>query len=220
MISVLALNSLWATSSSEGAVEVVLRADEDDRETVGYLLGIAKPNFRLLVGPRKDGYKSLASFFNQMAKTAAGNLLMTCNDDVIFKTANWNRFVEEAATGYPDGIFDIGVNAILNPQYFVFPIVSRRWVEILGYIHDERLLFQGKFVRDVADALDRAIFLPSVIVHHDWGGFANDETSIEAQRWMKKIVLDNAGRWRKEYQEHHDRVVAEVVERLRPYKDG
>lgn len=214
-----ALHSIWDMSSSEDAVEVLLRCDEDDKETIDYLEGIKSqnPNLQVLIGPRKDGYKSTPSFYNDMAAVAKGNLLMVCNDDVVFRTKNWDRIVEDVAAHYGDGIFDIGVNSVLNPQGFVFSIISRRWVEIVGYFYDARLLFSDRILKDASDAFGRSTYVPEVIVEHDYAGWQGDATNAEAQEWMRKIVYDASGKWRDEYKKLHDQVVAEVVQKLQPH---
>ena len=212
------LHSIWNMSSSEDAVEVLLRCDEDDRETIDYLEGIKSQNHNLqvLVGPRKDGYKSIPSYMNDMAAVAKGNILMCCNDDVIFRTKNWDRIVENIAVHYTDGIFDIGVNSILNAQFFVFSIVSRQWFDIVGYLINTRILWWGKFFKDISDAFGRSPYVPEIVVEHDWAGYYSDVTNAEAQKWLSEIVLDASG-WRDEYQRLHDKAVAEVIEKLKPH---
>ena len=229
-----ALRSIWDTSSSEEAVEIVLRCDEDDQETINYLKGIDRGkhnNLQVLVGPRMDGYKSLPLFVNDMAVAAKGYLLFTCNDDVIFKTQNWDRIVEDVASRYPDGIFDIGVNTILNAEIFPFYILSKRWLEIAGCIQDPRLIWQSKYIQDVANAFGRTYYIEEVVVEHDWAGFKEDDiTRPDTEKWAREIVLKDptahlhvaestTDEWRDDYKQVYDKAIAETIEKLKPHLD-
>ena len=103
-----AVKSIWDMSSSKDAVEIVVRADEDDQETIDYLNHINYlSNVHVLIGPHLYGYKSLPSFFNEMAVASKGEVLMCCNDDAIFKSKNWDSIIKDIATYYSDGIFNI-----------------------------------------------------------------------------------------------------------------
>ena len=228
------LRSIWDVSSAEEAVEIILRCDTDDRETIDYLAGIDRgkhPSLEVLVGPRKEGYKSLPTFINEMAVAAKGSLLLTCNDDVIFRTSNWDRTVEDVASRYPDGIFDIGVNTVLNPHIFPFYIVSKRWLDLVGYIQDTRLIWQSKYVKHVADALGRSVYIAEVIIEHEWAGFVDDDaTRADSEKWIKEIVLKDPNshlhvaeaspdEWRDDYKQLYDEAVAEAIEKLKPHLD-
>lgn len=217
-----ALHSIRDMSSSEEAVEVLLRCDDDDQETIAYLEGVKRENHNLqvLVGPRKDGYKSIPSFMNEMAAVAKGKILMCCNDDVVFMTKDWDKIIEDVAAQYKDGIFDIGVDSILNAQYFVFSIISKRWFEMMGYVHDTRVPFTGgKYFKDISDAFGRSPYVPEVIVEHDWGGYYHDATNNEAKQWLSELVAKPSGRWTESYQEQHNAAVAEAIAKLRPHLD-
>lgn len=217
-----ALHSIWSMSSSEEAVEILLRCDKDDQATIEYGEVQRKwhRNLQILVGPRNDGYVSIPCFMNELAEAAKGTILMCCNDDVIFRTKNWDMIVEKVAKHYTDGIFDIGVDSILNSQYFVFSIISKRWFEIVGYIHDTRVPFTGgKYFKDICDVFQRSIYVPEVIIEHDWGGYYHDETNNEAQEWLSKLVADPSGKWTESYPKQHEAAVDDAVRKLRPYFD-
>jgi len=206
------LRSYDATVGDASTAEIVFRADSDDTETIDFLRQLPH---RFIVGPRVEGYKSLPAFFNEMAGVASGDLLMCCNDDVEFRTPDWPRRLCEAADRYPDGIFNFGVNVGLNDDKFPFSIVSRRLVQALGFINDERLLFSDIFLLDVARHFNRAIRLDTVTIFHDWAGHGDDETRREANRHEFGVVFKDAtGAWSDTYREAHDNAVREAVQRI------
>ena len=206
------LESFDATVTDSTAAEIVFRCDSDDVETIECLR--RRPS-KLIIAPRHEGYKSLPGFFNDMAAVATGDLLMCCNDDVVFQTPGWPGLLLTEARKYPDGIFNFGVNVGLNDDFFPFSIVSRQMVRTLGFINDERLLFSDVFLLDVAKHFNRAIRVKSVTIFHDWAGHGADETRRDANRHEFEVVFkDASGDWTDEYRRKHDQVVAEAVGKI------
>jgi hypothetical protein len=211
------LNTYEQTVGDRALAEIVFRCDSDDQQTIEFLCH--RP-FKILIGPREEGYKSLPRFFNEMARVANGDLLMCCNDDVIFATPNWPALLLAEASKYPDGIFDFGVNVGLNDDKFPFSIISRRLREILGFINDERLLFSDVFLLDVAKAFNRGIRITNVTITHDWAGHGHDETRIDANRHEFAMVFKDAtGAWTEEYRILHENAVNEAVDKIRANTD-
>ena len=200
------LESFEATVSDPEQAEIIFRCDRDDRETIEYL---CHTPHKIIVGPRQEGYKNLPAFFNEMASIAKGDLLMCCNDDVLFMTPNWPALILDEAAKYPDGIFNLGVNVGINDDLFPFSIVSRKLVNILGFINDERLLCSDIFLRDVARHFNRTIRIDSVTVLHDWAGRVADETRADAGKHAATIVGD----W-SEYGKLHELAVNESINKI------
>jgi hypothetical protein len=206
------LESYDATVADSTSAEIVFRCDSDDLDSIEYLR--RRPS-KLIIAPRLEGYKSLPAFFNDMAAVASGDVLMCCNDDVVFQTPDWPRLLLAEAQKYPDGIFNFGVNVGLNDDKFPFSIVSRKLVRMLGFINDERLLFSDVFLLDVARHFDRAIRVETVTILHDWAGHGSDETRRDAnQHEFAMVFKDASGDWTDEYRRKHDQAVAEAVEKI------
>jgi hypothetical protein len=207
------LRSYASTVGSGGAAELVFRCDSDDADTIACL---RQTPHRFIVGPRREGYKSLPVFFNEMAAIAEGDVLMCANDDIEFRTPGWPALVLDEANKYRDGIFNIGVTVGLNDDRFPFSIVSRRLVDAMGCLNDPRLLYSDVFLLDVARAFQRAVRLESVSVFHDWAGHRDDETRRDANHHEFDMVFaDATGRWTETYRARHDEVVADRVRAIR-----
>lgn len=161
---------------SNGNAELVFRIDEDDTETIQFLLQFT---YGLVVGPRGRGYADLPLFFNGMVKAAHGDVLMVGNDDMIFQTEDWASMILEVANQYPDGLFDLGVST-LNMENFPFATVSRKAVDRLGFMWDPRIFWGDIFWRDVMAYFGRCLLLPTVQIDHDWAGFKPDKVYMEA----------------------------------------
>lgn len=173
------LATLRDTAAEPSRVEVVLRADNDDPAMIN-LLRQGPDTF--IVGPRRMGYTTLASLINEAARLSHADLIMVVNDDAEFLTPGWDLKLEAAASQFPDGIFDLGVDTVMNNGNFVFPCMSRRTMETLDCFFDERLVYTDIWLRDVMEPFGRAVHVPGVTVRHNWTGMTED------QRQSLKVV--------------------------------
>lgn len=162
----------YEKTSTGIASELVFRADEDDLDTQRYLSG-----WRMIVGPRLQGYRSLPIFYNEMADAASGDVLMCGNDDMVFKTLGWPALVLAEANKYPDGIFNLGVRTY-NEDHYPFSIISKKTAETLGFFWDPRIFWGDIFLRDVMGTLGRSVMIQHVEIEHDWVGHRPDETFL------------------------------------------
>ncbi len=165
------LASIQATADHPDQIEVVLRCDVDDPPMIAALCELGQ---RFIVGPREKGYASLPAFANEAARLAQAPLVLVVNDDAEFVTQGWDTLLVHAAEAYPDGMFVFGVETA-NAENFVFPCVSRRWIEHFGGIFDERVVYADIWVRDVFYPFGRAIRINDVVVRHHWQGLSPDQ---------------------------------------------
>jgi len=166
------LESLIRLAAHPEQVEVVLRADHDDADMVDYL---RRRDHLFIVGPRRDGYITLPSLINDAARLSRADLVIVVNDDVEFMTPGWDAKLVDAAALYPDGIFNLGVDTVLNNANFVFPCVHRRTMEVLGCFYDERIVYTDIWLRDVMEPFGRAIRVDNVVIRHNWTGMTRDQ---------------------------------------------
>lgn len=181
--------------TTDGSAELVFRVDDDDHETIARLNGQI-----VVVGPRREGYRSLPVFFNELAAVATGDVLMCGNDDMVFRTPGWPGLMLHAANQFPDGLFDLGVTTH-NATHYPFSVVSRAIVDRLGFLCDPRIFWCDLFLRDVMGAFGRCRMLPDVVVDHEWLG---DEAS------QNTIYQRDPNYWAGT----HARAVADAVARL------
>lgn len=169
------LESYRKTASRENS-ELIFKVDDDDVDTRIFLEGIE----RCVVGPRLNGYQSTPEFFNLLVTFATGDVLMSGNDDMVFRTVGWASDILAEANKHPDGIFDFGVKTH-NEANFPFATVSRLMVDKVGFFFNPRLFWGDIFWRDVAAHFGRAIPLPLVEIDHDWAGRNPDQVFIEGE---------------------------------------
>lgn len=186
-----------------GCSDLVFRVDDDDLPTMEYLLG---GNWTIVTGPRHNGYRSLPRFFQELRYAATGDVLMCGNDDMLFQTQGWDAIVLAEANKYPDGLFNFGVET-LNSQAYPFSIISRHVSDLIGFIHDERLMWGDLFLRDVLAAFGRSIRLKTVEIDHQWMGRTPDRVYQDGDQ-------QNPQYWNAAYWEKHLACVREAVQRV------
>lgn len=63
-------------------IEIVVRFDDDDDHSLSRQDELALiPNVKVMVGPQKNGYRSLNEFYDQMADATSGKWVWIMNDD-------------------------------------------------------------------------------------------------------------------------------------------
>ena len=196
--------SFEETTHGVGA-ELVFRVDEDDVPTQVALAG----RYKTVVGPRLQGYSSMATFFNDALRAAEGDVLMCGNDDMVFRTEGWPALVLAEANKYADGKFCIGVSTF-NEDHFPFSIVSRKVASTLGFLWDPRIYWGDIYLRDVMAAFGRCVMLPSVVVDHNWAGDVPDQTFQEENQ--NDIYRREPNYWATT----HAQAVREAVQKLAP----
>lgn len=181
------ITSFDITTGGRPTTELVFRVDDDDIATRDFLL--AWGGHRVIVGPRLNGYRSMPTFFNELALAASGDMLMCGNDDMVFQTLNWPEKILALANKFPDGVFDIGVST-LNASHYPFSIVSRKMVDAMGFLWDPRIFWGDIFLRDVAEWFGRAMMTDGVQIDHDWAGHNPDATFVQADKDIVRRTPD------------------------------
>jgi hypothetical protein len=124
------LESLIATTSDLRRLELVLYIDEDDPETGD----ICHPSLSLVKIIGRPG-ETMGNMNRVCYEASRGRYVMLINDDVIFRTKNWDSRVLQTANIFPDEIALVYGNDLDQGEAVpTFPIVSRRVCELLGGI--------------------------------------------------------------------------------------
>jgi hypothetical protein len=159
------LRSLATTTLRPSRVEVVLVVDADDPGS----RSVRRPGLRVraVVGPPG---RTMGELNRAGADAARGEWLMLLNDDVVARTRGWDDAVLAAAARFPDRIGLVHVNdTLVRDHLCVFPVVSRRYVELAGGIcpADYRRYRIDDHIDDVFTRLGgRTVYLPDVVFEH------------------------------------------------------
>lgn len=172
--------SAVATASDARGLEVLFWLNEDDPKLSEYKHG---PYTVLIMG--KDGPTSYA--WNELAKRAAGDILMLMGDDAVFETPGWDeRLREEAAPdldgwvkckvfSFDDGRSELGTG---HPH----PAITREVYNRLGYLACPmfRHFYVDTWLVELAKEAEIFHYIADMRVLHDkpWDRGAPDETKL------------------------------------------
>jgi hypothetical protein len=158
--------------------EIIAYQDADDPPYPEDVLAFAQ----WVRGPRI----TLSDCWNKCAKRASGEIFMQCNDDVIFRTSNWNEIISKVFEYVEDRIVMVhGSDGGKRASSFgPHPFVHRRWYETLGYFTPPFFSsdYGDTWINELANAIGRRSYVPSVLFEHMHFTFNKsdiDETTSE-----------------------------------------
>lgn len=173
------VKSALALATHARRIEVVAYLDEDDANNYWpKIVGV-----EYLCGPRIV----LSEMWNECYRASAGEILMHCGDDIIFRTPGWDQIVRAAFASSEDKILlvhgdDCSPNTDLLATH---GFLHRRWVETVGYFVPP--LFSSDWndvwLTEVADLIGRRIKVPIVTehMHYSFGKAERDRNTNERE---------------------------------------
>jgi len=125
-----AVNSIVNTANNLDRVEIVMRFDEDDENSLSRLdeLPTDKVDINVMIGERYK-YIELHKYVNEMCKETRGKFILWFNDDCIIETKNWDNIIFK----YAGKIVCLYPNNKGTGCGNIFPIISREIYEKLGH---------------------------------------------------------------------------------------
>lgn len=167
------LQSLAAASSHPERIEVLFYVDDDDPEAEIYRAQLpASSHAASLLGRVQvvvGEAISISKSWNVLAGIAEGTLMMMANDDLFFVSLGWDARLDKEAAKYPDEIFCIWFDdGYTHENIATFPIVSRRWVDCLGFFTPGifEFWYNDKWIMEVARKLDRLHYISDMLIEH------------------------------------------------------
>lgn len=131
----LAIQSLYHFAQDASLIEVLVKADDDDTETVATLQELSQRfPLRGLLSPRGRGYLDIPAYLEGLAVHARGDWLMVFSDDVVMATPQWDQILLNLHNNIWHGLDDIaflqiGTVGVNFPELF---ILRRRCRDIMG----------------------------------------------------------------------------------------
>jgi hypothetical protein len=159
--------------------EVIVYVDNDDT-TLEEVKGIE--GLKVVTGLRK----MLSECWNKCAPLASGDILMMGGDDIVFKTAGWDKMVEDEFTKSVDKlIFVHGDDGYWGDRFGTHGFLHKNWIKIMGYFVPPYFYcdHNDSWWNRVADMHNRRVYLPFVTEHmHPNFGKAQLDQTYEDQR--------------------------------------
>jgi len=172
------VQSLYDNAADPKSIHIMLGFDQDDDVGTDYFNNSLKPwldsikaNYTAIKF-EPMGYIRLNEYVNAMARMIKSRWYIIWNDDAVMQTSAWDREIMKH-----DGKFRLlsFCTHHLHP-YSIFPIVPRKWLELLGYLCPHQIsdawLSQQAYVLDVFERI------PVDVVHerYDLTGKNQDAT--------------------------------------------
>ena len=167
------IRSVCRTAFRPERVELLFYVDSDDPCLPAYRELFATTDKRFGQLRRcvlvVDAPTTVGKAWNILARAAEGDVLMMANDDQLYVDYGWDDHAAEALARYPDRMVCMFFD---NGQYTGgggdFPIMPRRWFEVLGYFAPEVFAFwaNDQWILDVAARAGRMHAIKGVFVDH------------------------------------------------------
>ena len=170
------LDSIFSKAKTPDLIEVLIKLDDDDHETINTigLLEMINPNLKIIISPRPA---NLHVTINELAAISTGDFLFVINDDVIFNTEDWDSIIlEKASAKFKEngdkvlyvGVGDTSIDKANDGKYASFPIISRESYEVLGYFMSEHFVGLGGdvYIYRVFEGVDRVLQVGEVVLDH------------------------------------------------------
>lgn len=161
----LAQKSIESLHSKPGNFEILIAVDDNDPNLEEYKK-LKSKRVRVYV-TTQYGYERLYEYYNLLAKKAKGDWLMLWNDDATMTTTDWQQEVDQ---------YDPKEPLVLDAWHGtgnLFPILSRKFYEILGYFAQSA--HSDSWPEDIAVRADVQVELPLIHIEH-LGESLSDET--------------------------------------------
>lgn len=177
------LKTLFDLADHPERIELLLGFDDDDQDTLQYFLDNIAPyldNKQVIYTVakfRRLGYQKLNEYLNELYKHSTGRWIFFYNDDAAMETQGWDTICMQH-----DNEFTLIRTETTNGHpYAIFPIIPRKWVELIGHISLHQL--NDAWVSQIAWMLDIVTTVPVMVAHErfDLTGANNDSTFTERQ---------------------------------------
>jgi len=96
------LDSLNDKTKNKSLVELLIKIDTDDQETIDFVLSYqSELPIKTIISDRKNGYGSLNEYYDSLAQVSEAEFLMIFNDDIEMTTEGWEeKFIPYSGTNY------------------------------------------------------------------------------------------------------------------------
>lgn len=193
------LSRMWQsaldTADNPYSLELVLYVDYDDEETNKFLQSNLSEALVIRSNPEKPEIYS--NLHNICCKNSTHDIFMGCADDVVFRTTGWDTAVIEEFNKLDDKIGFVYPNDGHHGKNLgTHGFFHKNWFNTLGYVAPPifNVDYSDNYVMNVSKAINRCIYLPSVLVEHMHWTFGKgifDSTAQEAH--VRRLKTNNAG---------------------------
>lgn len=169
------LNSLIKNARNLSCIKILVRIDDDDKETVEFSQNYFHSNVRFIVGARPT---NLIQSYNDLIKKEEADWYFVWNDDCLMLTEEWDQKFLDCAENFKKlnqikdnilllGCADTSVDRPPGKIYASFMAIHKDAVREIGFFMDERFVTLGadSHIDSIYRALGRVVDAPILVDH-------------------------------------------------------
>lgn len=183
-----AIESVINTAHNVDVVEIMLRLDDDDEDSLNRIkeLPTDRIDINVMIGPRHK-YIELYKYVNEMCAESKGKFLVWFNDDCVIESKNWDNIIAE----YRGKLVCLYPNHKGTGSGNIFPIIHRKIYEILGHFAlSQQVDSWQNMVCAKAGIVIRRNDL--IFIHNRKQEYVSDENRMEVMRNTHKVWKNTA----------------------------
>lgn len=176
------ISSIRKTTKNLDQIEIILAMDDNDEGGQKHIERLQSEGLPVMIPYiTKRSIHFTKDYMNPIARMARGRWVININDDSIFVTEGWDEIIDDRMskaaqlTGddFHLGMVSDGMDKTFNKLGFTlfccWPIVSKKSIDALGYLFDERFYIWGvdHFISRVYHALRRQVAIYDVLIDHN-----------------------------------------------------
>ena len=191
------VRSFHELADAPSSFKIYVYIDEDDISTIDHSHNLKEKYEQLFfhIGPRII----MSDMPNKLYPYTHEDIIFIGADDLVMRTQGWDSIIIEAYKEYEDKILlcygkDGGERVHTQKNFATHPIISKKWVDIQGYITPPYFSadYADTWLNDLANDLGRKKELPIYNEHMHWslGKSTLDITYYEnRQRFEKDNII-------------------------------
>lgn len=178
------VQSLVETASEPSKIQIMFGFDTDDESSYEYFCQEIQPWLDdkqvgyIALKFKPMGYINLHKYSNKLAEYTDSHWLVVWNDDTIMHTQEWDTVI----MSYTGQFKLLAFHTHRDHPYSIFPIVPRKWYDLLGYISPHPT--QDGWVSQQAYMLDIWERIEVTVEHDRFDLTGNNEDETFANRPM------------------------------------
>lgn len=175
--------SAYKTATHRGALQVLVRVDEDDPHVYDYTTVLAEG---WLVRYIKGARKPVPALMGDLQSLSHAPILFQGSDDILFRTDGWDERVRGVYRQWPDRLFIASPNSGFGRDKCEHFAYSREWARIVGTEGwtEFRHFYLDQWMEELARPLGRWVFMRDVVAEHMHAKYkkADNDATYQAKR--------------------------------------
>ena len=111
---------------------------------------------------------SLVQLYNQLASKAKGDILAYINDDMVFRTPDWDLEVQKLFLQDKKALVAYGPDGHWNGEIATWAFIKRDWLNIFGWLAPPQYkhFYFDTWITDVSNASHTSAYSPLLLIEH------------------------------------------------------